>query len=151
MKSNIASVILSIVILVISMVVLPTYFKSMENSRDDAVRVQNAIRNFIDICIDNQKIPEEAIADLNLELAACTSNYNYTIYRDQKIVTPDGAGGFTITWVTVEVHPGDVLVQGDFIIVEAKQESLSVYQRIASILSSASFTKHTTRQAAMVR
>ena len=151
MKGNTASLIISIVVLVISLVILPTYFKSIENSRDDAVRVQNAVRNFIDIAIDNQQISEDAIAALNLELASCTSVYSYKIYRDQKIVTPTAGGSYEVTWVTVEVHPGDTLVQGDFIIVDAQQESLSVFQRLSAILSSASYTKYSTRMSAMVR
>ena len=151
MKSSIASMIITIVTLIIGLVVVPIYFKSMENARDDKVRVQNAVRNFIDVCIDNQKIPEEAIADLNLELAACSANYVYTIYRDQKVVTPDGKGGYTVSWVTVEVHPGDTLVRGDFVVVEAKQDNLSIFQRLSAIMSSASFDKGKVRRSAMVR
>lgn len=151
MKSSISSLIITIVVLILGMVILPIYIKSMVNSRDDAVRVQNAVRNFIDICIDNQKIPEEAIADFNLELAACTASYTYTLYRDKKVVSPDGKGGFVVTWVTVEVHPGDTLVQGDFIIVEAKQDSLSIFQRLSSILNSTSYNGGKTRLSGMVR
>lgn len=151
MKSNVVSVMISVVILIISLIVLPTYFKSIEDSRDDVVRVQNAMRNFLDICIDNQCIPEQAIADLNLDLAACTATYSYTIRRDQKIVTPTADGDYTISWLTVEVKPGDALVQGDFIILEVKQDTLSIYQRLSAILSSNSYTEYQLRMSAMVR
>lgn len=151
MKSNIVSVMISIVVLIVSLVVLPTYFKSIEDSRDDAVRVQNAMRNFLDVCIDNQCLPEQAIADLNLDLAACTATYSYTIRRDQKIVTPLAGGGYAVSWVTIDVAPGDNLVQGDFIVIEVKQETLSIYQRLAAILSANSYTEYELCFTAMVR
>lgn len=151
MKSSVVSVVLTIIVLVVSLIVLPTYFKSIENSRDDAVRVQNAMRNFLDVCIDNQKLPEEALQNLNIDLAACTAGYSYTIKRDQKIVTPTVGGDYIISWVTVGVEPGDHLAQGDFITIFVKQDSLSIYQRIASILSSSSYEPYNDQLSAMVR
>ena len=151
MKSSVVSVVITIIVLVVSLLVLPTYFKSIENSRDDAVKVQNAMRNFLDVCIDNQKLPEEAIQNLNLDLAACTAGYSYTVRRDQKIVTPTVDGDYAISWVTVGVEPGDLLSQGDFITVTVKQDTLSIYQRIASILSSSSYEEYKSQMTAMVR
>lgn len=153
MKSNIASMIVLIVLLIVGCIVLPTYFRSIEETRDDAVRVQNAARNFVDLVIDNQIVAEEYIADLNLELSACDSIYSYRILRDERIVTPDtsSASGYSVSWVAREVGPGDKVLQGDFITIEIKQETMSLNQRIAAMLSSASYNKYDVRFTAMVR
>lgn len=151
MKTSVASTIVLIIALIVGCVILPTYFNSLEEARDDAIRVQNAARNFTDLVIDNQVIAEEYLADLHLELAACSSAYSYKLYREQKIVSPSSDKGYEISWVTVEVHPNDILYQGDFIVIEITQDSMSIFQRIASIVSGGSFELHKTRLSAMVR
>ena len=150
MKTSVASTVVLIITLIIGCVILPTYFNSLEEARDDAVRMQNAARNFVDLVIDNKNINERFIEDLNLELAACSAPCSFKIYREVRVVAPT-PDGYDVTWVAAEVKEGDVLEQGDFIIIEITQDRLSIHQRIASILSGGSFGLFKTRLSGMVR
>ena len=151
MKTNITGMVVFIILLVASLVILPTYFKSIENHTLDVNCVQRAARNFNDAVIDNRVITEDMVANLNLSLAECHDSYSYKIYRHQKVVTPNVNGNYDVDWVLVEVNVGDMLAQGDFIQVSITQESVSIYQAISSFFLPASYEPYSHAPTAMVR
>ena len=82
MRNSIVGIIISVIILFISLIVLPTYFVGVIQWRDDMNTCQTAARNFVDMVIDNGQINERAVTDLNLSLGGCYSTFTYEIYRE---------------------------------------------------------------------
>lgn len=151
MRNNVVGTIISIIVLFIGLVILPTYYNSMIQQRDDAVTVQTATRNFIDTVIDSKQITKEALAEFNLQLSACSTIKTYDIYREQKVVNPDGSGGYTISWVHTPVDVGDIWSQGDIITVVVSTSSYSIHERISMLMLGAYAHPDTCRLSGMIR
>ena len=151
MRTNVVGTAISIVVLVISLVILPTYFRSIETHVVDKDIVMNAGRNFIDKVIDSRKIPEDAVRDLHLALSACNDEYKYRLFRHKKVVTPNTSGGYEVSWLLMEASVDDLFEPGDFIQIEITQSSVGVYQTISSFFIPSSYSPYTFTPMAMVR
>lgn len=151
MRNSIISIVVSVIILFLSLIVLPTYFIGIVNWRDDINTCQSSARNFVDMVIDNGQITERALSDLNLSLASCSSTFTYEYYREEKVTNPDGNGGSTTTWNYVEVTPDTKWRSGDICTIVITQKGMSVYQRIAAVILGTSYTKTEIRLSGMVR
>lgn len=137
MRISIPSLVLSVILLFLSLIVLPIYFVSIINYRDDLNTVQTASRNFIDRAIDTKEITEDMVADLNLQLASCNSTFTYTVSKEVKVTNPkgDGSGEVVTTWIYTDVNDGLVgttFASGDFVTITVRQVGISVFQRLSS-------------------
>ena len=81
MRQSIVSNVIAIIILFVSLIVLPSYFIGIINWRSDMNTCQTAARNFVDMVIDNGKISDKALTDLNLSIASCSGDFVYEYYR----------------------------------------------------------------------
>lgn len=139
-------IILSVIILFISLIVLPTYFVGVIQWRDDMNTCQTAARNFVDMVIDNGQITERAATDLNLSLGGCYSTFTYQVYREEKITNPTG-----ISWVYVDIENDTVWRTGDIVTIEITQQGSNIFQRLSSMLLGTSYQRVSVRLAGMVR
>lgn len=146
MRNSIVGIIISVIILFISLIVLPTYFVGVIQWRGDMNTCQTAARNFVDMVIDNGQINERAVTDLNLSLGGCYSTFTYEIYREEKITNPSGT-----SWVYVDIEDDTVWRTGDIVTIEITQEGSNIFQRISSMLLGTSYQKVSVRLAGMVR
>ena len=152
MKQSVIGIILGVILLFISMIILPTYFMSVITYRDDLNKAQVASRNFVDSVIDNGKISDRAISDLNLELAACTSTFTYKIVREEKIVQPIGnTGKVETTWMVTEITDDTQWASGDIVTIVIEQQGLNLYQKLAMLMPGAWFHTQDVRMSGMVR
>lgn len=153
MRQSIVANVIAVIILFVSLIVLPTYFIGVINWRSDMNQCQTAARNFVDMVIDNGKISERAITDLNLSLASCSGDYAYEYYREEKVVNPDpdNPGGYITTWVHTEVDDDTEWQVGDLCTIVITQKSTNVFQRIANALLSTSWNNIEIRLTGMVR
>lgn len=146
MRNSIMGIILSVIILFISLIVLPTYFVGVIQWRDDMNTCQTAARNFVDMVIDNGQITERATTDLNLSLGGCYSTFTYQVYREEKITNPTG-----ISWVYVDIGNDTVWRTGDIVTIEITQQGSNIFQRLSSMLLGTSYQRVSVRLAGMVR
>lgn len=135
MKQSLAGKIIAIVILYVSLIMLPLYFMSIVDWRDDANRVQVVARNFVDKAIDSGQITQGMLEDINLSLSGCTGSYHYEIRRETKVTNPvyEGANvvGYETTWEACEWEVGKPLLTGDIITVRIEQNGFSLMQRLS--------------------
>lgn len=159
MRSSIVGTILGAIILFVSLIILPIYFVSIINWRDDMNTVQTAARNFVDMVIDNGQITDKALSDLNLSLAGCTGTFTYEYYKEEKTTNPavkvdDTGATYTTTettWNTVEVGNNTVWREGDLVTIEIHQSGMNLFQRLASATMGSYFTNVDVRLSGMVR
>lgn len=152
MRQSVVGIIVSIVILFVSIIVLPTYFIGVINWRSDMNECQTAARNFVDMVIDNGSITEKAMTDLNLSIASCHGAFTYEYFREEKIVNPTASNGdYKATWVHVEVDENTKWRTGDICTIVIKQRSASLFQRLSSVLLGTSFNNIEIRLSGMVR
>lgn len=153
MRQSIVANVIAVLILFMSFIVLPSYFIGVIQWRSDMNTCQVAARNFVDMVIDNSKISERAITDLNLEIASCAGDYTYEYYREAKVVNPDpnNAGEYITTWVHVEVDENTEWNTGDLCTIVITQRTPNVFQRIANAMLSTSWNKIDIRLTGMVR
>lgn len=156
MKTSIAGKVIGVIVLFVSLVLLPIFFISIVDWREDANRIQTASRDFIDRVIDAGQITEDMEADLNLDLAACTSNFVYTIIVETKITNPkfDASGkvtGYTTVWVPMVYNKGDTLQRGDIVTLKVEQSDFGLFQKFAIGLLGVSFNKMDCVTPGMVR
>ena len=156
MKSSTAGKVMGVIILFISLVVLPIFYISIVDWREDSNRIQIASRDFIDRAIDAGQVTSDMEADLNLDLAACTGNFVYTITVETKITNPkfDDSGnvvGYTTVWVPIAYKKGDTLQRGDIITLTVEQSDFGLFQKFAIGLLGVSFNKMDCVTPGMVR
>ena len=56
MKNNVVGIVISVIVLFMSLIVLPTYFIGIVNWRNDRAICLSAARNFVDMVIDKFRI-----------------------------------------------------------------------------------------------
>lgn len=152
MRQSIIANVLAVIILFISLIILPSYFIGVINWRNDMNICQSAARNFVDMVIDNGKISERALSDLNLSIASCSGDYSYEYYREEKVVNPDGnSGEYITTWVHVEVDEDTEWQVGDLCTIVITQRGTNIFQRVANSLLGMSWNSIEIRLTGMVR
>ncbi len=153
MRDSIIGKVISVIILFLGFVVLPSYYIGVINWRNDMNTCQTAGRNFVDMVIDNGQITEWALTDLNLQIASCTGEFTYEYYREEKVVNPnpDKPGEYITTWVHVEVNDDTVWRTGDIITIVISQKNANLFQRLSNALMSSSWNNIEVRLSGMVR
>lgn len=153
MRQSIVSNVIAIIILFVSLIVLPSYFIGIINWRSDMNTCQTAARNFVDMVIDNGKISDKALTDLNLSIASCSGDFVYEYYREEKVVNPDpdNAGQYIVTYAHVDVDKDTEWRTGDIITIVVTQKSMNLFQRLSNALMGASYNNIEIRLAGMVR
>lgn len=153
MRSSVPSTIFTVLILFLSLIVLPIYFISIIDWRDDMNTVQTASRNFVDKVIDTGHITDDMVADMNLQLASCSSTFTWTIYKEAKVTNPDPAhpGQTITTWEYTECDFDTEFATGDIIEIEVDQVTINLFQRISATMLGANYNNRQCRLAGMVR
>lgn len=153
MRNSIVATVLSVIILFISLIVLPTYFIGIVNWRTDMNTCQTAARNYIDMVIDNGCANEKAISDLNLSLAACSSTFTYEVIKEKRVVNPDTSSSYKTEWVAVPVDPTGTTKydSGDLVTIVITQRSMNQFQRISMVLLGTAYSNMEIRLTGMVR
>lgn len=158
MRSSIVGTILGAAILFISLIVLPIYFVSIVNWRDDMNTCQTAARNFVDMVIDNGQVTDKALSDLNLALASCTGTFVYEYYKEEKTTNPavryiNGVEVDTTetTWNIVTVNNDTIWREGDLVTIVIEQQGMNLFQRLSAALIGSSYTSVEVRLSGMVR
>lgn len=153
MRQSIVSNVIAIIILFVSLIVLPAYFIGIINWRSDMNTCQTAARNFVDMVIDNGKISDKALTDLNLSIASCSGDFVYEYYREEKVVNPDPdhAGQYIVTYAHVDVDKDTEWRTGDVVTIVVTQKSMNLFQRLSNALMGASYNNIEIRLAGMVR
>ena len=153
MRQSIVSNVIAIIILFVSLIVLPSYFIGIINWRSDMNTCQTAARNFVDMVIDNGKISDKALTDLNLSIASCSGDFVYEYYREEKVVNPDPDhdGQYIVTYAHVDVDKDTEWRTGDIVTIVVTQKSMNLFQRLSNALMGASYNNIEIRLAGMVR
>lgn len=151
MRSSIAGLAVSIFTIFLSLVVIPIYFMSIITFYQDVNRCQTAARNFVDTVIDNRQISDATMAELNINLAAVTTNVHATVYRETRVIDPDDTDGTTVKWVYTQFDGDTVWKQGDLVTIVIEQESPNLLQNISSIFLGSSYNSISIRLVGMVR
>lgn len=152
MRNSITGIVIGVIILFIGAILLPIYFIACINWRDDMNTAQTAARNFVDKVIDTREVSEEALTDLNLALATTTCNFNYTYYRETKVVNPGETDGSThTTWQPAEITSNTIWKTGDIVTIEITQTSDGLFQRFAQGFLGMGFNRREVRLSGMVR
>lgn len=151
MRNSVISTILSVLILFISLIVLPSYFIGVINWRTDMNTCQVAARNFVDMVIDNGQITDRALSDLNLSIAGCSSTFTYEYHREERITNPKEGGGVVVKWVNTSVDKDTVWHSGDLCTIVITQKSQGLFQRLSSMLLGTQYTNMEVRLTGMVR
>lgn len=114
---------------------------------------QTAARNFVDMVIDNGKISDKALTDLNLSIASCSGDFVYEYYREEKVVNPDPDhdGQYIVTYAHVDVDKDTEWRTGDIVTIVVTQKSMNLFQRLSNALMGASYNNIEIRLAGMVR
>lgn len=151
MKNNVVGTVISVIVLFLSLIILPSYFIGIIDWRNDLNICQTSARNFVDMVIDNQQITEKALSELNLSIASCTSSFTYEYYREEKVTNPGADGTIETSWVYTEVTPDTKWRTGDIVTIIIKQNGLNVFQRISTVLIGTPFYSTDIRLSGMVR
>jgi len=151
MKTNVAGLLLSIIVLFHTTVVEPVYLKSIiEYSKFSSAEVAY-VRNFTDKIIDAKQIDKQALADFSLDIASLSLLCEYTYYVDIKITEPTVGGGYSVRWIRQEASPGTVLHSGDIFTIEIHPVEYSLYQRISMYMLGTIIEDYTVRRSIMIR
>lgn len=154
MRNSIVSMMISVIIMFVSLIVLPLYFISVIDWRDDMNTIQSACRNFVDEVVDVGQITDQMVADMNLQLASCSSTFNWKISKKTKVTNPDpdaALGATLTTWQPTDCNYDTTFSTGDIIIVEVNQVSQNLFQRLSALLLGSSYNSRQCRLAGMVR
>ena len=152
MKTSPSAILIGILILFVGLIILPIYYQSIIDWRDDMNTVQQAGRNFVDKVIDAGVITEDMLEDLNLEIAGCKSSFSYKYYRETKVTNPANTeSGYTTTWEYAEIKVGQVWEQGDIVTIVITQNSLGAFQKLSAGLMGNAWAVKEVRLAGMVR
>lgn len=153
MRQSVIGTVISVIVMFVSLIVLPTYFVGVINWRTDMNTCQTAARNFVDMVIDNGQITEKALSDLNLTIASCSGDYSYEYYREEKIVNPvvGSDSEYVVTYIHTEVDTSTVWHPGDIVTIVITQQSPNLFQRLSNALLSTSYNNFDLRLSGMVR
>ena len=153
MRSSPVAIAISIVILFIGLIVLPSYYIGIVNWRNDMDTAMTAGRDFIDKAIDTRQISQDMEDDLNLALAGCSAHFSYSVVREIPITNPTAGNNGKETYPSYiqSENLKEEFQTGDIITIEIKQESDTLFQRIAQTFLSTAYAKKTIRFSAMVR
>lgn len=151
MRSSIAGLAVSIFTIFLSLVVIPIYFMSIITYYQDVNRCQTAARNFVDTVIDNRQISDATMAELNINLAAVTTNVHATIQRETRVIDPSSTGDTTVKWVYTHFDNTTKWKQGDLVTITIEQESPNLLQNISAIFLGSNYNSINIRLVGMVR
>lgn len=131
MKQSVPAVIVTIILLCIGFVVLPLYYVSVIQWRNDMEIAYNEARHLTDMIIDTRQFTESMEEDFNLGIATTNCTFTCTVTREVKVVNPDPtrAGETYTSYVATENNRE--YKQGDFVTVEVKPIGLSPLQTVS--------------------
>jgi hypothetical protein len=151
MKQSIPSTVIMIILLCVGLFILPLYYVSVIQWRNDYEIVYNECRNLTDRIIDTRQFTEEMEEDFNLAIAATNNTFTATVVREVKIVNPDPNNpGQTYTSYMVTEENRE-FKQGDLVTVTIEQVGLSPLQAISSRLMGLSYYNSPVSYTARVR
>ena len=152
MRNSIVGILLSVIVLFIGVILLPSYYQGVIEWRADANICQSSARNFVDMVIDNAGISDRAISDLNLSLAGCSGTFTYEIYREEKVTNPGTvAGTAEVTWIYTEITEDTVWHTGDIVTIVITQQGQNIFQKFSSAFLGQSYNNIEVRLAGMIR
>ncbi len=151
MKTNVAGLIMSIIIGFYSVVVLPVYVRSIFEYGNFSSAEVAYVRNFTDKVMDAKKIDKKALSDFNLDVTSLKLLCEYSYYVDIKITEPTGDGGYTVRWIRQEASPGTELHSGDIFTLEIRPIEYSLFQRISMYMLGTVVDDYTVRRSVMIR
>lgn len=132
MRQSVPAIVISILVLFLGLFVLPMYYISIFQWRNDYEIMYNECRNLTDRIIDTREYTEEMEEDFNLAVASTNNTFTASVTREVKMVNPDPlnpGSTYTSYMVTDDIR---TYKQGDLVTVTIKQVGLSPLQTIAS-------------------
>lgn len=129
MKISIPSLILSVIVVFVGLIVMPLYYISVVQWRNDYETIHNEARNLVDKIIDTREYTDVMEEDFNLVIATLNNTFTAKVTREVKVVNPDGAGGTYTTYIVTDDN--DEYAQGDFVTVTVEQVGVSPWQALS--------------------
>lgn len=129
MKISISSLILSVIVVFVGLIVMPLYYISVVQWRNDYETIHNEARNLVDKIIDTREYTDVMEEDFNLAIATLNNTFTAKVTREVKVVNPDGAGGTYTTYIVTDDN--DEYAQGDFVTVTVEQVGVSPWQALS--------------------
>lgn len=129
MKISIPSLILSVIVVFVGLIVMPLYYISVVQWRNDYETIHNEARNLVDKIIDTREYTDVMEEDFNLAIATLNNTFTAKVTREVKVVNPDGAGGTYTTYIVTDDN--DEYAQGDFVTVTVEQVGVSPWQALS--------------------
>ena len=129
MKISIPSLILSVIVVFVGLIIMPLYYISVVQWRNDYETIHNEARNLVDKIIDTREYTDVMEEDFNLAIATLNNTFTAKVTREVKIVNPDGAGGTYTTYIVTDDN--DEYAQGDFVTVTVEQVGVSPWQALS--------------------
>lgn len=157
MRNSTVGMILGVIILFLGLVVMPTYYISLIQWRNDVNTAQVAARNFVDMVIDSGEVTEggKAWTDLSLTLASCYSTMTYTVYKEEKVTNPVFEGGvvtsYNTTYSYAPFNENCKFATGDIVTIVIEQTGSNIFQRLARGLLGIHYNNIEVRLSGMVR
>lgn len=131
MRQSVPSTILTIILLVVGLYILPQYYISVIQWRNDCEIVYNECRNLTDKIIDSRMYTDDMEEDFNLALATTNNTFTATVTREVRIVNPDPAHPGTTYTTYMVTEQNREFKQGDLVTVHVEQVGMSPLQTIA--------------------
>lgn len=129
MKISIPSLILSVIVVFVGLIVMPLYYISVVQWRNDYETIHNEARNLVDKIIDTREYTDVMEEDFNLAIATLNNTFTAKVTREVKVVNPDSAGGTYTTYIVTDDN--DEYAQGDFVTVTVEQVGVSPWQALS--------------------
>lgn len=129
MKISIPSLILSVIVVFVGLIIMPLYYISVVQWRNDYETIHNEARNLVDKIIDTREYTDVMEEDFNLAIATLNNTFTAKVTREVKVVNPDGAGGTYTTYIVTDDN--DEYAQGDFVTVTVEQVGVSPWQALS--------------------
>ena len=116
MKMSVPSTIVLVILLVAGLYVMPMYFVSIVQWRNDYENMYTYARELTDQIIDTRQFTETMEEDFNLAIASANNTFIGKVTREVKMVNPDPSNpGETYTSYMV-IEQNREYKQGDFVI-----------------------------------
>lgn len=129
MKISVPSLIISIIVVFTGLIILPMYYISVVQWRNDYESIHNEARNLVDKIIDTREYTATMEEDISLAMATLNNTFTAKVTREVKVVNPDGKGGTYTTYITTDNNKE--YAQGDFVTVTIEQLGVSPWQAIS--------------------
>ena len=129
MKMSIPSLVLSVIVVFVGLVIMPLYYISVVQWRNDYEAIHNEARNLVDRIIDTREYTDLMEQDFNLALASLNNTFTATVTREVRVVNPDGHGGTYTTYISTDDN--EEYAQGDFVTVTVEQVGMSTWQSLS--------------------